>query len=105
MMCGYSVFPAALAAACDWDWCTIAVFSCSAGCSNTLGGHACSSTSSSKDGFSCCEEYVVLVNEQECHLMPEKKLAVELESVADHGQPEGSEAAGEESHDEQDEHC
>ena len=35
---------------------------------------------------------MALVNEQECHLMPEKKMEVKLEAVADAGQQEGEAA-------------
>jgi hypothetical protein len=58
--------PTAAAAVAHWDWCTVALFTCTANCG---GGAAGAATS---DGAAACvEEEVAVVNERELHTLPE----------------------------------
>lgn len=48
------------ALAADWEWCTVAVYTCTASCNARSSG-------SGVDGVTWLEEEVAVVNESECH--------------------------------------
>ncbi|GLC43497.1 hypothetical protein PLESTM_001479600 [Pleodorina starrii] len=59
----------AINAAANWDFTTLAVYTCSANC------HAASSGAPVQEGAVLLEEYVAVVSEEECHVPEELKLA------------------------------
>lgn len=60
-----------LSAVSQWDWCTIAVFTCTANCC----GSSRSSNAANIDSCCCLEEQILIVNEQELHTQRESAAA------------------------------